>query len=87
MFRRDRNAAKAEITKITGQIDTLINRIMDTTSDKLVTSYEKRIEELEQKKLILSDKASQKPDTSTQKLNSFQAASEFLAKPAETLAF
>ena len=57
-------ALKSELVEAAKQSDTLLERIVDTTSLPVITAYEKKIEALERRKLVLSEKlADLKPAT------------------------
>jgi len=58
-------------------------RIMDAGNARVITAYEKRIEELEREKLILREKAAQtgKPQYTYEKL--FELSLKFLSSPCK----
>ena len=47
----------AQIKEIDRQIEALLNRIVDATSDSLGNAYEAKVEKLEKQKLVLIDQA------------------------------
>ena len=49
-------AIKEDIAKIEKQIEHLLNRIVDSTSNSVISAYEAKIEKLEKKKLIALEK-------------------------------
>ena len=63
------------------QIDSLLDRIVEATSPSVIAAYEKRIESLEQNKLLLAEKASQthKPQRCFSEM--FERAMQFLSNP------
>jgi len=46
-----------QIGDIDSQIETLLDRVVDASSDSLVKAYEAKIEKLEKQKLVLTDQA------------------------------
>ncbi len=71
----------AQIKDTEKKINELIERIMDASNARVVSAYEKRIEELEQHKLALAEKRSgiAKPRYTFEKL--FELSMKFLASP------
>ena len=74
-------AINSDIASIETQIENLLNRIMDSTSNSLISAYETKIEKLEKKKLIALDKLENqgKPKHTYEEL--FEPAIEFLSNP------
>lgn len=52
---------KTELSKIDKQIEQLLDRIVEAASRSVISAYEKRIDSLETKKLILAEKLTEKP--------------------------
>jgi site-specific DNA recombinase len=74
-------ACEREMSKIEGQIATLLDRIMEASSQTVVNAYEKRITALERSKTLLNEKQvmSSKPQGTFR--DSFELAMEFLSSP------
>ena len=49
----------AQIKDIDGQIEVLLDRVVDASGESLVRAYEAKIEKLEKQKLLLTDQAAQ----------------------------
>ena len=63
------------------QIEQLLDRILDTSSATLVSAYEKRLKDLEDKKLILVEKAAKTGKPITGYSQTYRTALEFLSNP------
>jgi len=72
---------KADIAKTEKQITGLLDRIVDASSESVVAAYEKRIDQLEKEKLVLSEQARQvgKPVRGFDEC--FRTAMMFLSNP------
>nr|GGI00954.1 hypothetical protein GCM10011355_30450 [Aquisalinus luteolus] len=75
------DSIKAEITKLDGQIDTLVNRIVEATSASVTAAYEKRIAAMESRKTELSEKAARTGQPTRPYEELFQLALDFLSNP------
>ncbi len=53
---KQRNPEMLELATLDQEINTLLDRLVDASSARVVQAYEKRIDELEHKKLLLSEK-------------------------------
>lgn len=76
-----RKSLRQDVLRIEKQIDGFLERIVETTSSAAITAYERKIAQLENEKLLASDKLenSHKPKaTSTQML---ELSMKFLANP------
>ena len=81
LFDEDMEQVKKELIGTNDNIYTLLDRILKTESDTLITAYENRIQELERKKLVLTEKLAQKQRPPKEKLNTFKEAIKFLSNP------
>ena len=74
-------ALKAEIAKTQGEIDKLLDRIVDATSPSVITAYEGRIAKLEEAKLIAEEKLRSSGRPAKTFEESFELAMRFLSSP------
>ncbi len=81
LFKKDMEQVKNELIGVDDKIQTLLDRILKAESDTLITAYENRIQELERKKLVLTEKLAQKQRPLGEKLNTFKEAIKFLSNP------
>ncbi len=70
-----------ELAEAEKEINTLLDRIMDASSPRVVQAYEKRIDELEDKKLILAEKAATKAASRYSFEEMFELSMTFLSNP------
>ncbi|MCF6314679.1 MAG: hypothetical protein L3J30_00010 [Marinosulfonomonas sp.] len=65
--------ARKESRKLDKQIEGLLDRIITTSNSSVISAYEKRIENLERKKLVLSEKIKNnaKPHTASPKCSNY----------------
>ena len=71
----------AELSKVEKQIDSLLDRIVEATNERVIAAYEKRIESLETQKLVLAERAqiTAVPRRSFEEM--FELTLKFLANP------
>lgn len=69
------------VATIDGKISKLIDRIMNSTSDRVIAAYEKEVDALDAKKLLLTDQASHALEPTKPFETAFRAAMQFLAMP------
>ncbi|MCB9958712.1 MAG: recombinase family protein [Rhodospirillaceae bacterium] len=74
-------AIKAKIRNVETQIDQLLDRIVEATSDSVVSAYEKRIAKLEREKVLLLENLSRTGKPRHTLEESFEHAMRFLANP------
>lgn len=74
-------ALKTNIGKLESQIDTLLDRIVDSGSTSVIAAYEKKIARLEREKALTIEKlaTSSKPQRTLEE--SFEHALQFLSSP------
>ncbi len=72
---------RTEQRQIKKQIESLLDRVVDTESPTLITAYEKRIKKMERQKLILDEKLSTQGKTLHPFEQMFEHALVFLANP------
>ena len=72
---------KRDITKIEKQMETLLDRLVDTTTPTAVIAYETRLEKLERDKLVLIEKTREKPTKYGTFDDLFELAVSFLSSP------
>ncbi len=70
-----------ELDAIEKDVESILDRIVDATNDKIVKAYEKRLEKLERQKLFLQEKIEQnsKPERSFEQM--YRTAMQFLENP------
>jgi site-specific DNA recombinase len=76
-----KKALKATVTKLEKQIDQLLDRIVDASSDSVVKAYEKRIAKLEREKLLAQEQMAKTTAPRHTLEESFEHAMQFLANP------
>ncbi len=87
MFRADATesieALRLEVINIEKKITKLVDKIVDATNPRVVSAFEKRIDELEKRQLISHEKASQngKPLASFEQM--FELSFQFLSNPCK----
>ncbi|MGH1398387.1 MAG: recombinase family protein, partial [Alphaproteobacteria bacterium] len=78
-------AAKAtlarDITKLERQIDGLLDKLADTTSQHAIRAYERKLESLEREKLMMEEKRAQTGLSNTQRSQKIELALAFLSSP------
>ncbi|QIG79927.1 recombinase family protein [Stakelama tenebrarum] len=79
--RAQADAAETEIRKIEKTVDQFFDRIAQADDARLIDAYEKRIRELEERKLLLRENPRTSRPAQIQYLASFRTAMEFLANP------
>ena len=72
---------KAGIRQLEKQIEQLLDRIVDATSDSVVSAYEKRITKLDREKLVLQEQLAESGKPRHTFEESFEHAIRFLASP------
>ena len=72
---------KKELKKVDKQVTQLLDRIVDASSDTLVTAYENRVTALEKRKFELNEKITAKGKPAQGFDESFRTAIEFLGNP------
>lgn len=85
MFRQDAatslQAVKTEIREVEKQITKLVDKIVDASNPRVVSAFEKRIDELETRQLVLREKASQNGQPLAPFEKMFELSMRFLANP------
>ncbi len=81
MRQQDGKAIEAEMRKVDKQVEQLLDRIMEAENGTLITAYEKKLEKLEQQKIILSEKFATSDATLPCFDKAFRTAFEFLKNP------
>lgn len=72
---------KSQIASLEKQIDQLLDRIVDASTDSVVAAYEKRIAELEREKLLAQEQRAETGAPRHTLEKSFEHAMTFLASP------
>ncbi len=72
---------KASIKKLDSQIDTLLDRIVDSTSATAITAYERKISKLEREKALAVEKVATAGKPRLTLEESFEHALQFLSSP------
>ena len=78
-----RSQLKQEVTEIDGQIENLVDRVMDASSPSVIAAYEKRITALEQQKLVTIEKIGHKTHENRTFEDMFELALGFLKNPCK----
>ena len=73
--------AKQEIKKAEDQIEQLIARTLDSSNARVIAAYEKRIDELERKKLVLAENAAKMARPRANLTEMIEPSLVFLANP------
>lgn len=85
MFRQDAaasvKAVKTEILDIEKQITKLVDKIVDASNPRVVSAFEKRIDELERRQLVLREKASKNGQPLAPFEKVFELSMRFLSNP------
>ncbi|MEZ5814412.1 MAG: hypothetical protein R3E13_06800 [Alphaproteobacteria bacterium] len=85
MFRQDAaaslSAVKTEIRDVEKQITKLVDKLVDATNPRVVSAFEKRIDELETRQLVLREKAAQNGQPLAPFEKMFELSMRFLANP------
>ena len=85
MFRQDAaasiKAVKAEILGVEKQITKLVDKIVDANNPRVVSAFEKRIDELETHQLVLREKASKNGQPLAPFEKMFELSMRFLSNP------
>ncbi|MEW8052895.1 MAG: recombinase family protein [Candidatus Thiodiazotropha sp.] len=76
-----RKRLAAEIAQVSGQIEQLLDRIVETQSVTVISAFEQRIEKLEKERFILQEKAAKRGEIVRGFDESFRTAMDFLASP------
>jgi hypothetical protein len=79
--RSDQKALHAQISELETQIDTILDRIVETSSPKVMKAFEERIEPLERQKIRLTEEAAQSVPPDGQAERFIEPLLEFLASP------
>ena len=80
LLERRQNLTKA-ISEIDDKIEGLVKRIMSSSSDSVITAYERKIDALEAEKRVLEDEATQPLEPAKPFEEVFRTAMEFLSAP------
>ncbi len=72
---------RLEIGRIERKLSQVVDRLVEADSSTIVKAYEKRVEELERQKLILTEKIAKCGTPARDYQSSFQTALKFLANP------
>lgn len=74
-------AVSRKLSEVEAQIDGLLDRIVDASSPRVISAYEAKIDELEQEKLVLSERMEKtgQPQRSFEEM--FELACQFLSSP------
>lgn len=72
---------RMEVLQAERQITKLLDRVVDATSDSIIKAYEKRIDELERRKILMAERAENAVVPKDTFENSFELALGFLASP------
>ncbi len=83
----DQKSLRAEQDKIAKQSDTLLQRIVDATSDAVISAYEKKIDSLERQKLLIAEKLSKTVPPAGRFEHCFELAMKFLSNPWKIWSF
>ncbi len=78
---------KSQIKEIDKKIDALVERLVDASSDRVVSACAKKLDELEREKLILAEKMEEKPSKTGSFDELFELATMFLANPCNIYIF
>lgn len=78
-----RLSAEKELAAVDKQIGALLDRIVENTSETVITAYEKRIGELERSKLLLAEKRESAGQPQRPFEEMFELAFGFLASPSK----
>ena len=76
-----KSTIKTKIGNLDKQVEQLLDRIVDASSDAVVSAYEKRIAKLEREKLILEEQLAQTGQPQNTLEESFEHALQFLSSP------
>ena len=72
---------RKESRKLDKQIEGLLDRIVTTKSESVISVYEKRIEKLELGKMVMSEKLENKPKPVHSFTETFELSLKFIANP------
>ena len=76
-----------QIGRIEKDITGLVDRIMDSSQSRVITAYEERIDRLERKKLMLTEKLANAPVKERPFEVMFELAMQFLTNPYNCLLY
>ena len=79
--RKLKASLKQELKSLDSQIETLLSRIVDATSERVIGAYETKIDTLEREKLILNEKIAQRAKPRRSFAQVFELTLEFLKNP------
>ena len=79
--RQEQSTLAAQIKDIEGQIEALLDRIVDATSPSVIQAYEKRIDKLEREKIKLGEQAAMKVPPKGRLEEFIEHALTFLGNP------
>jgi len=79
--KEERTSLKLQINAIEKKVGQLLERIVDTTSESVVSAYERKVEDLEREKLLLLEKTTRCGTALGKFDETFRTAFEFLANP------
>jgi site-specific DNA recombinase len=78
-----KHSMKAELSQIDRKLNQLLDRIVDADSETVIKAYEKRVQEFESQKLLLSEKIANCGRPLPDYDETFRTAMEFLASPCK----
>ncbi|UWQ51694.1 recombinase family protein [Leisingera caerulea] len=78
---RDQEVLRDKLTDLNRQIERLLDRILDATNPKLVSTYEARLEKLEREKLVLGEQIERAVPPKGRLEEFIEPALDFLARP------
>ena len=84
-FEERRKALKANLSQINGELDALVERVLNASQQTLIDAYERKIADLEQRKCVQQDKLerydAQNPTKSENFEDAYRTALAFLSSP------
>ena len=80
---KQRHTLKTEFKRLEGQIEGLLDRIVDASSPSVIAAYEKRIEALEKEKLLIAEKLENGTRPAHTFEDMFELAFGFLQNPCK----
>ncbi|WP_375261749.1 hypothetical protein [Palleronia sp.] len=72
---------KSDLKKIEGQIETMLDRIVESNTGSVVAAYEKRISKLETQKILIEEQVAKSGKPLHTLEESFELALHFLLSP------
>ena len=80
-FREEQLERKAQLKAVEKEIDQTLDKIMEAENKSVIRAFEKRIDKLEQQKIVLSEKLSNSPSQQRGKRECMELSLQFLANP------